>query len=606
MRHLLPLLFLSLCGVLLNAQVVLKDLFAPLYLSPEPTELILSDYLRGLKSSSIELPPGLSDISTDPARLLLVGNPLAKISTLKILSPAGPKSLVLIKSSAKVIPFVVSRKAVGKNRELRIVGSFNNWDRQSEPMKYNKGAYSQSILLEPGRYEYKLFVDGKEQLDPNNRQTESDGDGGFNNIIWVEQDTLGPAPYRLEQQGDVISVHHEEPAGQLVAMWQNIELEVLCKKNNPPICLIRIPEEAKSLKRSYLRLYHYLEQNKGSDQLIPLEYGRVITSTAALNKDDWHASSFYFVALNLFNKGDSSSDKTVLSENLVPPASKQNGNLAGFETKVRDLYFERLGITNLWVSAGREGASDAWTLWRSDTVKRSIMLEFDKVLQEKALKTFARSEGLEDLKFALEAQLNTKGNHHLMVNSSNIEGRERFISIAKGPVLEEGPTMNKTTRGAIKRKRQASYKRLALLQAFNFSIPGIPGLYFGDEIGLHDADNSANKPMMYFENWTKSERLLHQQIAELSQLRKSELPLLFGSTTCFVEGSLLFIKRDYFGQVLVTVFNLSEKQQTLKLPFEMDVIRELNQVHSGLVMDGLERKGLPPIKALSFQIFANY
>lgn len=49
-----------------------------------------------------------------------------------------------------------------------IAGSFNQWDRSSHPLKKNKqGIWKISIPLDPGQYEYRFFVDGEWQNDPN-------------------------------------------------------------------------------------------------------------------------------------------------------------------------------------------------------------------------------------------------------------------------------------------------------------------------------------------------------------------------------------------------------------------------------------------------------
>jgi 1,4-alpha-glucan branching enzyme len=43
-----------------------------------------------------------------------------------------------------------------------LVGEFNDWNRKSHPMKKNKeGIWKKRIKLFPGRYEYKLIVDGE-------------------------------------------------------------------------------------------------------------------------------------------------------------------------------------------------------------------------------------------------------------------------------------------------------------------------------------------------------------------------------------------------------------------------------------------------------------
>jgi 1,4-alpha-glucan branching enzyme len=49
-----------------------------------------------------------------------------------------------------------------------IGGSFNQWNPSSHPLKRDKkGIWKISLPLSPGQYEYRFFVDGEWQTDPN-------------------------------------------------------------------------------------------------------------------------------------------------------------------------------------------------------------------------------------------------------------------------------------------------------------------------------------------------------------------------------------------------------------------------------------------------------
>jgi 1,4-alpha-glucan branching enzyme len=49
-----------------------------------------------------------------------------------------------------------------------IGGSFNQWNPSSHPLKRDeRGLWKISLPLHPGRYEYRFFVDGEWQNDPN-------------------------------------------------------------------------------------------------------------------------------------------------------------------------------------------------------------------------------------------------------------------------------------------------------------------------------------------------------------------------------------------------------------------------------------------------------
>jgi hypothetical protein len=71
---------------------------------------------------------------------------------------------------------------------VQIAGDFNNWQPEYSPMqKVGEGGIWQTEMnLMPGRYRYRLVVDGQWQQDPYNELTELNPFGGFNSIIEVK------------------------------------------------------------------------------------------------------------------------------------------------------------------------------------------------------------------------------------------------------------------------------------------------------------------------------------------------------------------------------------------------------------------------------------
>jgi 1,4-alpha-glucan branching enzyme len=53
-------------------------------------------------------------------------------------------------------------------RSVCTAGDFNQWNPSSHPMKVDdEGIWRISLALNPGQYEYRFFVDGEWQNDPN-------------------------------------------------------------------------------------------------------------------------------------------------------------------------------------------------------------------------------------------------------------------------------------------------------------------------------------------------------------------------------------------------------------------------------------------------------
>ena len=69
-------------------------------------------------------------------------------------------------------------------RDVQILGSFNAW--VPEPLKRSAdGRWTRDLLLPPGRYAYKLQVDGQLTHNPAAERTEPDGFGGFNSLLII-------------------------------------------------------------------------------------------------------------------------------------------------------------------------------------------------------------------------------------------------------------------------------------------------------------------------------------------------------------------------------------------------------------------------------------
>lgn len=74
-------------------------------------------------------------------------------------------------------------------QNVALVGSFNNWDPQSHRMTRNgRGPWKKTVLLAPGVYEYKFWIDGQWREDPHNPHTRPNAFGTVNSILSVPVD----------------------------------------------------------------------------------------------------------------------------------------------------------------------------------------------------------------------------------------------------------------------------------------------------------------------------------------------------------------------------------------------------------------------------------
>ncbi len=71
-------------------------------------------------------------------------------------------------------------------KQVLVAGDFNHWLPAATPMHRNgSGAWITRLPLRPGRYRYRLVVDGKWMTDPGNTYVESNEYGELNNIVEV-------------------------------------------------------------------------------------------------------------------------------------------------------------------------------------------------------------------------------------------------------------------------------------------------------------------------------------------------------------------------------------------------------------------------------------
>ena len=69
-------------------------------------------------------------------------------------------------------------------KEVVLMGDFNNWNSKKHPMKNNgTGMWNKSLVIPPGRYEYKFLVDMQWKEDPHNDQTCLNDFGTYNNVL---------------------------------------------------------------------------------------------------------------------------------------------------------------------------------------------------------------------------------------------------------------------------------------------------------------------------------------------------------------------------------------------------------------------------------------
>ncbi len=77
--------------------------------------------------------------------------------------------------------------------EISVAGDFNHWSATSTPLRFDerRGAHEVLVEIPPGRYRYRLVIDGSWKADPFNKHKQVNEYGELNSVLVVpdSQDT---------------------------------------------------------------------------------------------------------------------------------------------------------------------------------------------------------------------------------------------------------------------------------------------------------------------------------------------------------------------------------------------------------------------------------
>jgi anti-sigma factor RsiW len=128
--------------------------------------------------------------------VLVAGGIVASVgrqaSTPDPVAVAAPSSVGVEARGAKPAPVLVRLVVVHPGaRTVQAAGDFNGWNPTRTPLEQaSNGAWTVTIPLEPGRYEYQFVVDGEQWIaDPFAVEQNDDGFGSRNAVIDVRPPT---------------------------------------------------------------------------------------------------------------------------------------------------------------------------------------------------------------------------------------------------------------------------------------------------------------------------------------------------------------------------------------------------------------------------------
>jgi cyclomaltodextrinase len=167
----------------------------------------------------------------------------------------------------------------------------------------------------------------------------------------------------------------------------------------------------------------------------------------------------------------------------------------------------------------------------------------------------------------LLSSLDAFGHHHLMGNITGNHDMPRFASLAGGGLL---PGEDEKEAGWVRLVGigdPVAYVRSELLAAFLCAIPGVPVVYYGDELGMPGANDPDSRRMMRFSDLSPEESRLQERYQYWLQARQRNPALRYGSTEVVrAEQDLLVIRREWFGRTAYVVLNKGLAPAVFDLP----------------------------------------
>ena len=254
-----------------------------------------------------------------------------------------------------------------KYKKIFLFGSFNSWNRSEFEMRNIEGIYETSIPLEPGRYQYKFFADGAELIDPENSEKIPNGMGDYNSVLTVEKKHNSKSFLHIGGMKNnnreftysfILENKPNELAGSdVIALLNNKKIQNdNIKIDGNKIDLVFSDSQLKG--KNTLRTAVTQNGLSTNIQTLILFDGKPAGSDN--KKFTWHDAIIYSALIDRFDDGDKSLNKPIQQDSLFDKANYMGGDFQGIIYKLKQGYFDSLGITTIWLSPVYDNTNNAF------------------------------------------------------------------------------------------------------------------------------------------------------------------------------------------------------------------------------------------------------
>ncbi|MFQ3608019.1 MAG: alpha-amylase family glycosyl hydrolase [Chloroherpetonaceae bacterium] len=212
----------------------------------------------------------------------------------------------------------------------------------------------------------------------------------------------------------------------------------------------------------------------------------------------------------------------------------------------------------------------SYDLIKSYVSNGQLNAQFNFNLYDVAVYTFASPQGdFTALATELERTHRTYSTAHLMGNLMDSHDKVRFPALAEGDIRFDENSAERAWNNPPKIDDEKTYEKVKLYQAYLHTIPGIPVVYYGDEIAMTGASDPDNRRMMRFGNGVSdAEKSVFAEVRRLINLRHMHSALRYGDfQTLFASKDVLAYLRSDLNERILIVLNKSHMPQQVSVKF---------------------------------------
>ena len=197
------------------------------------------------------------------------------------------------------------------------------------------------------------------------------------------------------------------------------------------------------------------------------------------------------------------------------------------------------------------------------------------------------------------------GYNNLMGNIMDSQDKDRFMAYVDGDLsINDGNSIEIGWNNPPKVDNKSSYEKERLYLSYLLSIPGIPTIYYGDEIGMTGAADPDNRRMMRFGNQLSNYEIDNlAAVRKLIKLRRMNPALCYGDYFSLQADNniLAYIRSDMNERVLVVLNKNTEKEEVnLSLPVYYGATK-LVDLLSGENINVINNKAIISVKGVGYR-----